>query len=118
MTKKQKNTLYRILITAVLYILLTILEHLGVYEKLNNYFIELFLYVIPYLVISYDIIRKAFKNLRHGQVFDENFLMIVATVAAFCVGEYPEAVAVMLLYQVGELFQGYPLESQDSLFLL
>ena len=107
MTKKQKNTLYRILITAVLYILLTILEHLGVYEKLNNYFIELFLYVIPYLVISYDIIRKAFKNLRHGQVFDENFLMIVATVAAFCVGEYPEAVAVMLLYQVGELFQGY-----------
>lgn len=107
MTKKQKQTLYRILITAVLFIFLTILEHTGVYENLGSSFIELLLYVIPYVLISYDIICKAVKNIRHGQIFDENFLMILATVAAFCVREFPEAVAVMLLYQIGELFQGY-----------
>ena len=107
MTKKQRKMLKRIVITAVLYIALTIADHLNVYKIFNNQFIELFLYVIPYLIISYDIIRKAFKNMKNGQVFDENFLMVVATVAAFCVQEFSEAVAVMLLYQVGELFQGY-----------
>lgn len=107
MTEKQRKMLKRIIITTVLYIALTIADHLNVYKIFNNQFIELFLYVIPYIIISYDIIRKAFKNMKHGQVFDENFLMVVATVAAFCVQEFSEAVAVMLLYQVGELFQGY-----------
>ncbi len=107
MTKKQRKMLKRIVITAVLYIALTIADYLNVYKIFNNKFIELFLYVIPYIIISYDIIRKAFKNMKNGQVFDENFLMVVATVAAFCVQEFSEAVAVMLLYQVGELFQGY-----------
>ena len=85
MTKKQRKMLKRIVITAVLYIALTIADYLNVYKIFNNKFIELFLYVIPYIIISYDIIRKAFKNMKNGQVFDENFLMVVATVAAFCV---------------------------------
>ena len=107
MTKKQRKMLKRIVITAVLYIALTIADYPNVYKIFNNKFIELFLYVIPYIIISYDSIRKAFKNMKNGQVFDENFLMVVATVAAFCVQEFSEAVAVMLLYQVGELVQGY-----------
>ena len=66
---------------------------------------RLALYVIPYLVIGYDVLKKAWVNLIHGQAFDESFLMAVATIAAFAIGEYPEATAVMLFYQVGELFQ-------------
>ena len=65
------------------------------------------IYLVPYLVIGYDIVYKAARNISHGQVFDENFLMMIATFGAFGVGEYSEAVAVMLFYQVGELFQGY-----------
>ncbi len=65
------------------------------------------IYLIPYFVIGWDVLWKAVRNIAHGQVFDENFLMSIATVGAFCVGEYPEGVAVMLFYQVGELFQSY-----------
>ncbi len=67
----------------------------------------LFLYLIPYFVIGWDILYKAVRNIKNGQVFDENFLMAVATIGAFGVNEYSEAVAVMLFYQVGELFQSY-----------
>lgn len=107
MTKKQKQTLARILITAGLFVALLIVEYTGLFEKMNSPIIEMVFYIIPYLLISYDVIIKAAKNIRHGQIFDENFLMIVATVAAFCVQEFSEAVAVMLFYQVGELFQSY-----------
>ena len=65
------------------------------------------MYLIPYFVIGWDVLWKAVRNISHGQVFDENFLMSIATIGAFCVGEYPEGVAVMLFYQVGELFQSY-----------
>ena len=68
---------------------------------------ELLLYLIPYLVIGYDILRKAWKGIRNRQVFDENFLMAVATLGAVALGEYREGVAVMLFYQIGELFQSY-----------
>ncbi len=103
-TKKQKITLVRIIVTAVLFAGLLIPEHLGVFEPLPVW-AQISIFSVPYLIIGYDILIKAAKNIGRGQIFDENFLMIIATVAAFCIGEYPEAVAVMLFYQVGELFQ-------------
>lgn len=107
MTKKQKNMLYRIILTFVLFVALAV-ANLGGYLKLLPHPIFLFvLYLVPYLVIGYDIILKAGRNIIHGQVFDENFLMMIATFGAFGVGEYQEGVAVMLFYQVGELFQSY-----------
>ena len=106
MTKKQKKMLYRIIITFILFSILMVTEHLGMLEKFNT--IVLFIiYLIPYLVIGYDIVWKAARNIKNGQIFDENFLMMIATFGAFGVQEYSEAVAVMLFYQVGELFQGY-----------
>lgn len=84
-----------------------VLEHLGVFDKLPNEWILGGIYLVPYIIIGYDIIIKAARNISHGQVFDENFLMMIATFGAFGVKEFEEAVAVMLFYQVGELFQGY-----------
>lgn len=107
MTKKQKKMLIRILIAFVLFAGLFICEHAGLMEHIESELIRFVIYLIPYLVIGYDIIYKAVRNIRHGQVFDENFLMMIATFGAFGVREYSEAVAVMLFYQVGELFQGY-----------
>lgn len=98
MNKKQKKVLYRIIIAAVCMAVLLI-------GKVEGYLG--LLYLIPYLVIGYDILRKAFLGIIHGEVFDENFLMAVATVGAVLLGDYKEAVAVMLFYQVGELFQSY-----------
>lgn len=97
MTKKQKKMLSRILISAVLFLLLYTVPRQGL--------VRLLLYLIPYAVIGWDVLWRAVKNIRNGQVFDENFLMSIATIGAFGCGEYPEAVAVMLFYQVGELFQ-------------
>ena len=106
MTKKQKKMLYRIIVTFLLFAVLMVCEHTGRMDGWNQ--IVLFvIYLVPYLVIGYDIVYKAARNISHGQVFDENFLMMIATFGAFGVGEYSEAVAVMLFYQVGELFQGY-----------
>lgn len=106
MTKKQKKMLYRIIVTFLLFTVLMVCEHTGGMDGWNK--IVLFvIYLVPYLVIGYDIVYKAARNISHGQVFDENFLMMIATFGAFGVGEYSEAVAVMLFYQVGELFQGY-----------
>ena len=105
MTKKQKKMLYRIIVTFLLFAVLMVCEHTGRMDGWNK--IVLFvIYLVPYLVIGYDIVYKAARNISHGQVFDENFLMMIATFGAFGVGEYSEAVAVMLFYQVGELFQG------------
>ena len=104
MNKKQKRTLWRILLSAALLIALIVLDKTGVLSPLPRWG-KLLLFLAPYLLIGWDILWEAAEHIFHGQVFDENFLMAVATVAAFAIGEYPEAVAVMLLYQVGELFQ-------------
>ncbi len=107
MTKKQKRILIRIIITAVIFTALMAMKITGVFGALFFEPLELILFVIPYLLVGYDVLLKAIKNILKGQVFDENFLMTIATVAALCIKEYPEAVAVMLLYQIGELFQSY-----------
>lgn len=107
MTSKQKKMLGRILVTFVLFVILLILEHAGILSWIDEKWIVFLIYLLPYALIGYDIIAKAVRNIRHGQIFDENFLMMIATFGAFGVGEYSEAVAVMLFYQVGELFQGY-----------
>lgn len=99
MNKKQKKVLIRIIAAAALMILLSLLPARG--------YLRLGLFLIPYLVIGYDILLKAGKGILHRQVFDENFLMAVATVGAIVLGEYTEGVAVMLFYQIGELFQSY-----------
>lgn len=106
MTKKQKKMLTRILITLVVFGVLFTCEKLG-YLECFPWYINFVIFLIPYLLIGYDIIFKAARNICHGQIFDENFLMMLATFGALGVGEYSEAVAVMLFYQVGELFQGY-----------
>ena len=99
MTKKQKKVLYRIIVSAILIIVLQFLPLEG--------WLRAIAYMVPYLVIGYDILRKAALGILHGEVFDENFLMAVATVGAILLGEYTEGTAVMLFYQIGELFQGY-----------
>ena len=99
MSKKQKKTLVRILISAVLLVVAALAPVDGIFK--------LILFLIPYAIIGWDVLWKAIRNIAHGQIFDENFLMAIATVGAFVVGEYPEGVAVMLFYQVGELFQSY-----------
>ncbi|MDR5588501.1 MULTISPECIES: heavy metal translocating P-type ATPase [Clostridium] len=107
MSKKQKVMVTRIVLTAIIYILLICIHHFSVlpYNLPKIYMSILFL--IPYALIGWDIIYKAVLNITHGQVFDENFLMCVATFGAFGIGEYSEAVAVMLFYQIGEFFQTY-----------
>ena len=108
MTKKQKKVLIRIIISAVLLVGLMVLTRLidiNVYVKLG-------LYLIPYLIIGYDILKKAALGIWHREVFDENFLMAVATLGAIALGiwktgDFDESVAVMLFYQIGELFQSY-----------
>lgn len=107
MTKKQKNMFTRILVTAVLYAALVAADHMKMIPVVFEGWKLLFLYLIPYFVIGWDILYKAVRNIKNGQIFDENFLMAVATIGAFGVNEYSEAVAVMLFYQVGELFQSY-----------
>lgn len=107
MTKKQRKMLIRIIIAFILFMVLFVCGHTGRTERIENTWILFIIYFIPYVVIGYDIILKAARNIRHGQVFDENFLMMIATFGAFGVREYSEAVAVMLFYQVGELFQSY-----------
>ena len=106
MTSKHKKTLTRIIITSVIFAILLAVGHLGLIKTTTGWVIAL-IYLVPYLIIGYDIILKAARNISHGQIFDENFLMLVATIAAFGIGEYAEAIAVMLFYQVGELFQSY-----------
>ena len=103
MTKKQKKTRKRILTALVLFLALELAEHLAP-DVLPGLAWPV-LYLIPYGIIGWDVLWRAIRNIKNGQVFDENFLMSVATVGAFGCGEYPEAVAVMLFYQVGELFQ-------------
>ncbi len=132
MSKKQKRMLRRILVSAALFVLISLLHLLpdimlpGPVPFLSSsrvteggeaaFFLSvsppvfLILYLIPYLIIGWDVLWRAVRNIAHGQVFDENFLMALATVGALAIGEYPEAVFVMLFYQVGELFQSYAVD--------
>ncbi len=99
MTKKQKKVFVRIIVAAILMVVLALLPIEG--------YLRMALFLIPYLIIGYDILKKAGKGILNRQVFDENFLMAIATVGAIALGEYTEGVAVMLFYQIGELFQSY-----------
>ena len=99
MNKKQKKMLVRIIISLVLVVVFSQLPVEG--------YLRFGLFMIPYLIIGYDILKKAFKGIRNKQVFDENFLMAVATIGAILLGDYTEGTAVMLFYQIGELFQSY-----------
>ena len=99
MNKKQKKMLNRVIVASVLVVVLSMLPLEG--------YLRAVLFLIPYFVIGYDILRKAWKGIRNRQVFDENFLMAVATVGAICLGDFKEGTAVMLFYQIGELFQSY-----------
>ena len=99
MSRKQKIVLIRIIAAAVMTVALHFVPVEGIWQLL--------LYLIPYLVIGYDVLRKAFLGIRGGQMFDENFLMAVATIGAMALGTCGEAVEVMLFYQIGELFQSY-----------
>ena len=102
MSKKQKRMLRRILVSAVLFVICVLLPVSG--------WPRLLAFLAPYGVIGWDVLWRAVRNIAHGQVFDENFLMALATVGALAIGEYPEAVFVMLFYQVGELFQSYAVD--------
>lgn len=97
MEKEQKQTLCRILVSAALLIVALLLPVKGPWR--------LALFLVPYVVIGYDVVWEAIKNIAHGKVFDEHFLMSVATIGALCAGEYAEGIAVMLFYQVGELLE-------------
>ena len=137
MTKKQKKMLKRIIATTLIFLAVVLLEHFGPTIWLTNpipfltesrqvppgeagYVLSLWpLYLIPYFLIGYDILTKALRNIARGQVFDENFLMAIATVGALAIGEFPEAVFVMLFYQVGEFFQGWAVgKSRQSIAAL
>ena len=111
MTKKQKHSLYRIIAAAVLFIIFTLLKPEG--------FTRFILFMMPYLTVGLPVLKKAAVNILHGQVFDENFLMCLATIGAICIGEYPEAVFVMLFYQVGDLFESIAVgKSRNSISAL
>ena len=97
MNKKQKKMLIRIIVAAALIVVLSLLPAEG--------WLQFVLFMVPYLVIGYDILKKAWKGICNKQVFDENFLMAIATIGAILLGDYKEGVAVMLFYQIGELFQ-------------
>ncbi|MEG1848479.1 MAG: heavy metal translocating P-type ATPase [Lachnospiraceae bacterium] len=104
MTKKMKKRMYRVLLGGALFLATLIINQCIPNWNQN---LELGFFLLAYFIVGGDVVKKAVRNIGHGQIFDENFLMMIATIGAFLVGEYPEAVAVMLFYQVGELFQSY-----------
>lgn len=111
MTSKQKHSLYRIIAAAVLFIAAVLIKAEGL--------LRLIIFMIPYLTVGFPVLKKAVINISHGQVFDENFLMCIATIGALIIGEYPEAVFVMLFYQVGDLFESVAVgKSRDSISAL
>ena len=119
MNKRQKRDLYRIIAAAILFVPLFVVEHLGLLELLPYPWMALLICLVPYLIVGYDVIKEAAHNIKNGQIFDENFLMMIATFGAFVIGEYIEAVAVMLFYQIGELFQSYAVgKSRESITAL
>ena len=98
-----KKDLTKIIVALILYLI-------GIIIKFQNEWINNSIFIISYIIVGYEILRKAIRNIFRGKIFDENFLMSVATLGAFGIGEYPEAVAVMLFYQIGELFQDYAVD--------
>ncbi|MBS4009102.1 MAG: HAD-IC family P-type ATPase, partial [Clostridium sp.] len=98
-----KNRLWRIIIAAILFIVATVID-------VNAEWVNISIYLISYIIVGGDIIKRAIRNISRGKVFDENFLMSIATIGAMLIGEYPEGIAVMLFYQVGELFQSYAVD--------
>lgn len=98
-----KKDIFKVLISFILFIIAFIINF-------QNQLINKTLYIIAYILVGFEIILKAVKNITKGEVFDENFLMTVATMGAFGIGEFPEAVAIMLFYQIGELFQDYAVD--------
>ena len=110
LTRKQRRWLLRILAAMAVYVAVILLHQTPVFSDGQTGILSFILYAIPYLIAGYDVLLKAFKNIAHGSVFDENFLMMIATFGAFGVREYKEATAVMLFYQIGELFQNYAVE--------
>jgi len=109
MNKKQKNLLTRIIVAAVFFVPLYLISE-GIVKVNMPEWAIIILFLVPYLIVGHDILRKAFKGIMNRQVFDEHFLMTVATIGAIVLGEYGEGVAVMLLYQVGELFQSFAVD--------
>lgn len=107
LTKKQKKDLTRIIIAFIIFIVLIIAEHTVIPEKSAKSIWMLLIWLVPYFIVGYDVVRKCIIGISHGQMFDESFLMTVATIGAFGCGEFDEAVAVMLFYQIGEFFQSY-----------
>ena len=103
MSRKQKKVLVRIIVSAVTLVICALISHFIEMPPAA----ELFIYLVPYLIIGYDILIKAGKGILNRQVFDENFLMAIATVGAVALGDYREGAAVMLFYQIGELFQSW-----------
>ena len=93
----------KIIISLILFLIAFIINF-------NNEIINIVIYIISYIIVGFDILKKAVRNIFRGNVFDENFLMSIATLGAFCIKEFPEAVAVMLFYQIGELFQSYAVD--------
>lgn len=115
MKKEQKTELAKILISAILFVIAIITDKFILPENINFVF-RLIPYILSYIVVSYNVLKNAFINIIHGSIFDEQFLMTIAGIGAFFVGEYPEAVIIMLFYQIGELFQDSAVESsRDSI---
>jgi len=110
LNKKQCRFLYRIIAASVFFAFAVLLSVNGVFPALYSSYAEFVLFLVVYLVIGWDVLLRAGKDIIHGNVFDEHFLMSIATIGAFFLGQYPEAVAVMLFYQIGELFQSYAVE--------
>ena len=109
----KKNIIYRVVSCIILAVLAFGLRYLKI--EYNNY-ISLALFILAYLVIGADVVFKAIKNIFRGEIFDENFLMCIATIGAMIIGEFPEAIAVMLLYQIGEFFQSKAVgKSRDAI---
>lgn len=107
LTSKQKNNLIRIVAAFIIFVALMIAEHTVIPEDFAHSIWMLLIWLIPYFIVGYDVVRKCLIGISHGQMFDESFLMTIATVGAFGCGEFDEAVAVMLFYQIGEFFQSY-----------
>jgi len=106
MDKEQKKLRFRILGSLFIFVCATLLPTL----KMDFQILQFFLYLLAYVIVGFKVIKEAISNIFKGKIFDENFLMTLATIAAFATGEYPEGVMVMWLYQVGELFQEYAVE--------
>ena len=104
-----RKRLRKIIISAIIFLIAGLIEKINFANQDENvlHIVQIILYIISYLIVGFEVVKKAIINISHGEFFDENFLMSIATIGAFAIQEYPEAVAVMLFYQLGEYFQSY-----------